>query len=308
MKHQSSSDTAHWRTRHHTTAVENVSWFLRGPAISLRLLAAAGMHPGSSLVDIGGGASVLADRVLEIGVPDMTVLDVADVCTASQPAVSRRPRRGGHLAGAGPAHLKAATSLHLVARPGGLPLPHRPRRPSPLPPGPRRRSQRRRILPGSPLCDLDPARVAAADLLALASPSAVQEPSQLCRLASSGLLPQLADRCGPWALGPTFEGARLMKADADVIACGLLVELKTGLGDKRADGSRRAGLDGPTLQQMLGYTLLDFSGEFAIADIGLYAARYRHFATWSLTELLQELAGGPVDLEAEGAAFQALSG
>jgi len=97
-----------------------------------------------------------------------------------------------------------------------------------------------------------------------------------------------------------------MKADADFIAAGLLVEMKTTLGDERADGSRRAGLDGPTLQQMLGYLLLDFPDEFAVEEVGLYAARYGHLTTWRLPELLQELAGQPVDLAAERAAFHAL--
>lgn len=162
------------------------------------------------------------------------------------------------------------------------------------------------IVPGSPLCELDPDRVRAADLLALASPSGVTELEQLCQLARTALLPHLAVRRGPWAIGPTFDGSKLMKADADFIAAGLLVEMKTSLGDKRADGSRRAGLDGPTLQQMLGYLLLDFPDEFAIKDLGLYAARYGHLTTWRLPELLQELAGHPVDLTAERAAFHAL--
>lgn len=162
------------------------------------------------------------------------------------------------------------------------------------------------IQPGSPLKDLDPDQVRAADLLALASPSAVEELRQLRQLACTALLPHLDGRRGPWALGPTFDGSKVMKADADFIACGLLVEMKTSLGDKRADGSRRAGLDGPTLQQMLGYVLLDFSDEFAIEDVGLYAGRYGHLATWRLPELLQELAGRPVDLAAERAAFHTL--
>ncbi len=32
---------------------------------------------------------------------------------------------------------------------------------------------------------------------------------------------------GPWALGPTFVGSELIKADADLIAAGLLLELRT---------------------------------------------------------------------------------
>jgi hypothetical protein len=162
------------------------------------------------------------------------------------------------------------------------------------------------IHPGSDLAKLDLDRVGAADLLALASPHAVEELRHLCSLARSALLPAFADRRGPWAVGPAFEGSKLMHADADLIARGLLVELKTNLGDKRADGSRRASLDGSTLLQVLGYVLLDFHDEFAIDEVGLYAARYGHLATWRLPELLDELAGRPVDLAVERVAFRDL--
>jgi hypothetical protein len=43
-----------------------------------------------------------------------------------------------------------------------------------------------------------------------------------------------------------------MTADADLIAAGLLLELKTNLGNKGADGSRQASLDGQTVLQLLG--------------------------------------------------------
>lgn len=162
------------------------------------------------------------------------------------------------------------------------------------------------IHPGSDLTKLDFDRVCAAELLALAPPPAVEELRQLCSVARSALLPALADRRGPWAIGPRFEGSKLMRADADLVARGLLVELKTNLGKERADGSRRASLDGSTLHQVLGYVLLDFPDEFAINEVGLYAARYGHLATWRLPELLDELAGRSVGLAAERAAFQDL--
>lgn len=165
---------------------------------------------------------------------------------------------------------------------------------------------------GSPLWKLAPDGIPekdelrAADLLGLAAPGAVEELRRLGQLAYTALLPQLAKRSGPWALGPTFEGSRLMNADADLIASGLLIEIKTNLGDKRADGSRRASLEYSTLQQLLGYVLLDFSDEFAIQEIGLYAARYSQLTTWPLPDLLEELAGRPMNLAAERQAFHTL--
>lgn len=67
----------HWDGVYRDRAPQRVSWFQREPAVSLRLLAAAGLDAGSSVIDVGGGASVLVDRLVERGVPDVTVLDVA---------------------------------------------------------------------------------------------------------------------------------------------------------------------------------------------------------------------------------------
>jgi hypothetical protein len=166
--------------------------------------------------------------------------------------------------------------------------------------------RRRGRLPGSPLLTLDHDNVRAADLLDLPTSETIDELRRLCGLARTALLPPLSGRRGLWALGPTFEGSTLMNADADLIAGGMLVELKSALGDKRADGSRRLSLDGPTLHQMLGYVLLDFPDDFAIRDIGLYAARYGYLATWRLPEFLNELAGRSVDLASERTAFHAV--
>lgn len=137
----------------------------------------------------------------------------------------------------------------------------------------------RGLVPNSPLTALDREGVRATDLLSLAPDAALVELAQLRRLAQQRLLPPLAHRRGQWAIGPTFEGSKLINADADLIGSGLLIELKTGQGKQQADGGRSAGLDWPSLQQLLGYLLLDFTDEFAIDQVGLYAARYGHLAT-----------------------------
>lgn len=160
--------------------------------------------------------------------------------------------------------------------------------------------------PGSPLMALASRSITAEKLLDLASPAAVDELLALRASAGRILLPALAARRGAWALGPTFAGSTLMNADADLIAAGLLLELKTGLGSKRRDGTRRSSLEAPTIMQLLGYVLLDFPDEFAIDAVGVYNARYMHLATWRLPELLAELAGRPVDLKKERAAFHNL--
>ena len=64
---------AHWDEVYRAKAADQVSWFQRDPEVSFRLLSTL---PGS-VVDIGAGASTLADRLLEAGRTDLTLLDVS---------------------------------------------------------------------------------------------------------------------------------------------------------------------------------------------------------------------------------------
>ncbi|MEV0273660.1 class I SAM-dependent methyltransferase [Hamadaea sp. NPDC050747] len=87
-------DTAqHWRRTYDTKGVDEVSWYQTDPAVSLRLLTAAGLSPASRVLDVGGGASVLADRLLDAGIGDVTVLDIAD--SALSAARTRLGERAG---------------------------------------------------------------------------------------------------------------------------------------------------------------------------------------------------------------------
>jgi trans-aconitate methyltransferase len=53
------------------------SWFQEEPAMSLRMLDAAGVSAGDSVLDVGGGASPLASALLGRGFTDVTVLDIS---------------------------------------------------------------------------------------------------------------------------------------------------------------------------------------------------------------------------------------
>jgi trans-aconitate methyltransferase len=58
-------------------AENEVSSFQENPAQSLELIAKAGAGPDSTIIDIGGGASGLVDRLLEKGFRAITVLDLS---------------------------------------------------------------------------------------------------------------------------------------------------------------------------------------------------------------------------------------
>ncbi|HVV12016.1 hypothetical protein [Amycolatopsis sp.] len=173
-----------------------------------------------------------------------------------------------------------------------------------------------RALMNSPLApfyraDADSSRqqpaVTVDELLSLASPAALEQLAQLREVFEAILIPQLAARAGLWALGPWFAGSRLIGgADADLIASGLLLDLKTGLGSKRPDGTRWCSLERKDLYQLIGYALLDFTDSYQITELGLFSARFGYCATWPIDKLLAELAGGPVDLAAARADFEHL--
>jgi hypothetical protein len=68
---------SHWDTVYDCDDLSTLSWHQREPAVSLELIEALGVEPAEAVVDVGGGASPLAGRLLERGFADVTVLDVA---------------------------------------------------------------------------------------------------------------------------------------------------------------------------------------------------------------------------------------
>jgi len=151
------------------------------------------------------------------------------------------------------------------------------------------------VAAAGPLARLRGGQVSGADLLQLAPPAGIDQLARFRRVFETALLPQLATRTGPWALGPTFTGSQLINADADLIAAGLLLDLKT---------SAKLTLGITDLLQLAGYALLDFDDQYQLTEVGLFNARYAHLATWDLRALLTELAGRDVDLDAARAEFQ----
>jgi SAM-dependent methyltransferase len=86
---------AHWQDLYAHTAVTDVSWFQQHPAASIELIRATRAGADSPIVDVGGGASTLADRLLDERYRDVTVLDVADNALAA--ARSRLGQRAGQV-------------------------------------------------------------------------------------------------------------------------------------------------------------------------------------------------------------------
>lgn len=71
------SGQKHWETVYRDKTAEEVSWFQPSPELSLTLIDAAGVPRQAPLIDIGGGASRLVDRLLEAGYSNVSVLDIS---------------------------------------------------------------------------------------------------------------------------------------------------------------------------------------------------------------------------------------
>lgn len=73
---------AHWQNVWTSKPPEAVSWHQAAPTLSLALIEAAGLRKDAGVVDVGGGASELVDRLSERGWVHLAVLDVAEAAMA----------------------------------------------------------------------------------------------------------------------------------------------------------------------------------------------------------------------------------
>lgn len=81
---------AHWENVYHTRSPLEVSWYQREPQLSLQLIDASGVAADAGIIDVGGGASVLVDRLLDHGYSRLGVLDISGAALAHA-----RERLGG---------------------------------------------------------------------------------------------------------------------------------------------------------------------------------------------------------------------
>jgi SAM-dependent methyltransferase len=68
----------HWDRIYATRSSTEVSWYERSPTTSLRLIESVASGPSAAVIDVGGGASELVDRLLREGFTDLTVMDISE--------------------------------------------------------------------------------------------------------------------------------------------------------------------------------------------------------------------------------------
>jgi SAM-dependent methyltransferase len=85
----------HWEHVYSTRAGTGVSWYQDEPRLSLELIGAVAHADGGRIIDVGGGASVLVDRLLELPFGEVAVLDISE--TALGKARARLGERAGRV-------------------------------------------------------------------------------------------------------------------------------------------------------------------------------------------------------------------
>src|SRR5215475_3395949 len=68
---------AHWDNIYATKASDQVSWYQTEPRESLDLIRSTGIAKTAQIIDVGAGASVLVDFLLQDGYLNITVLDIS---------------------------------------------------------------------------------------------------------------------------------------------------------------------------------------------------------------------------------------
>jgi SAM-dependent methyltransferase len=68
----------HWETIYSTKPETGVSWYQDEPRLSLELIRAVAPVKRGRILDVGGGASVLVDRLLDLPFEKIAVLDISE--------------------------------------------------------------------------------------------------------------------------------------------------------------------------------------------------------------------------------------
>jgi SAM-dependent methyltransferase len=68
----------HWENIYTEKKPTEVSWYQPNPGMSLKLIGETGVLKESRIIDVGGGASLLVDRLLDQGFKHVSVLDISE--------------------------------------------------------------------------------------------------------------------------------------------------------------------------------------------------------------------------------------
>jgi ubiquinone/menaquinone biosynthesis C-methylase UbiE len=71
------SDKKHWESIYEQKQPQQVSWFQEHATMSFQFIQETGVAKDAQILDVGGGASVLVDDLLDAGYLNLSVLDIS---------------------------------------------------------------------------------------------------------------------------------------------------------------------------------------------------------------------------------------
>lgn len=77
MSQRDQTRETHWQSVYGRRPADEVSWYQLHPDTSLSLIRSCQLEKNAALIDVGAGASVLVDHLLDEGYLDVSVLDIA---------------------------------------------------------------------------------------------------------------------------------------------------------------------------------------------------------------------------------------
>ena len=78
-----SKSKEHWEKIYKTKNHKQVGWYQESPNISIGLLSQINAQPTQSIIDVGCGASVLVDKLVQQGYKNITLLDLSEEALSS---------------------------------------------------------------------------------------------------------------------------------------------------------------------------------------------------------------------------------
>jgi SAM-dependent methyltransferase len=67
----------HWSEVYQAKTPDNVSWYQERPELSLSLIEKTGLSKSARIIDVGAGASTLADYLLSLDYRELSLLDIS---------------------------------------------------------------------------------------------------------------------------------------------------------------------------------------------------------------------------------------
>ncbi len=79
MRRATMDRKSHWENIYASSSPDETSWFQVEPALSLELITKEKLATAAAIIDVGGGAATLGQRLFDSGYTNLTILDISAI-------------------------------------------------------------------------------------------------------------------------------------------------------------------------------------------------------------------------------------